>query len=370
MHPAAPKRRRAARERRAVKQSVLFAYMPEGKIPAASMGVTTALSFGDTESEFQSALRGTAVTDSSMFGRIAVTGRDRVDLLHRLSTNSLSGLSEGGVVSTVFVSDKGRTIDRVIVAAREDSLLLITSPGAELFLTHWIEKYTITEDITFDTVTDDTAMVSLIGSQVVSKFISLLPPDTVAGGCTTIRRGETEMFAVYTTEKGIPIAHIMTGREGAAHLAEETTAIPGARWIGASAYEGFRIFRGIPARPGEINDAYNPLECGLRESISFTKGCYIGQEVIARLDTYGKLRRSLAAVRTGELLHGVPLKLLKNGAEAGMLTSLTGSAFGGAYLGLAVLRNDMGAPGDELEADADGRRVPVTVTSFPPGQPG
>jgi tRNA-modifying protein YgfZ len=356
---------------REMKQSVLFQYMPEGKVPESGTDRGTALSFGDTEAEFQAAVRGWAITDHSTLGRIAVTGKDRIDLLHRLSTNSLAGLSEGRVVSTVFVNDKGRTIDRVIVAAREHSLVLITSAGAEPFLSHWIEKYTITEDITFEMITDDTVMVSLLGSEVISKFTAAHGIRLDAGTCTTIRAEGGEFFVIGRVENETPVAHIITGSAGAARLAEEMTSIPGARWIGSGAYQAFRIFSGIPGRPGELNDTFNPLECGLRDSISFTKGCYIGQEVIARLDTYGKVRRRLTGIRTAERVgHSLPVPLLKDGAEAGMLTSMTESPIAGHYMGLAVLRNDMGSSGDTLDTDAGGVRVHVVITSFPHQQPG
>ncbi|HEX7573278.1 MAG TPA: tRNA-modifying protein YgfZ, partial [Bacteroidota bacterium] len=147
------------------------------------------------------------------------------------------------------------------------------------------------------------------------------------------------------------------------YIVEMLDSLPGARWIGRKAYEGFRIDRGIPAAPGELNDAFNPFECGLRDSISFTKGCYIGQEVIARLDTYGKIRRHLTRVASPARLPGpLPLLMLKNGAEAGTLTSMTEIPFGGKYLGLAVVRNDL-APGDTLAAGATGVSVLLAGTS-------
>ena len=324
---------------------------------------TTAVSFGDPEAEFQSARGGMAIADNSMFGRIEVTGSDRLDLLHRLSTNSLTGLPEGGVVSTVFVTDKGRVIDRVIVSARESSILLITSPGAEPILTQWIEKYTITENIRFRTITDDTVMFSLIGPRIISMFFGVL--DVPPGNNTSVslsHRG-TQLVVVHAQDGRSDIANIIADTAGASHIVEMLGSFPGARWIGRQAYEGFRIAGGIPAAPGEINDAYNPFECGLRDSISFTKGCYIGQEVIARLDTYGKIRRHLIRVASMEALRRpVPLTVSRDGAEAGTLTSMTEIPFDGRYLGLAIVRKDL-APGDALAAGPTGVSVIVTGTS-------
>lgn len=324
---------------------------------------TTAPSFGDPEGEFQAALNGMAVADNSMFGRIEVTGIDRLDLFHRLSTNSLVLLPAGGAASTIFVTDKGRVIDRVIVSAMSDSLLLITSPGAEGVLTRWIEKYTITEDIRFKTVTGETIMISLIGSRIISLFSALTGSPVPANTSVSLEQGGAHMFVVRVQDARSDIANIIAGRAAADQIVASLGSLPGARWIGRSAYEGFRIASGIAASPGEINESYNPFECGLRDSISFTKGCYIGQEVIARLDTYAKIRRHLIRVTAAGALPGpVPLPVSMNGAKAGTLTSMTDIPFNGKYLGLAIVRNDV-APGDTLAAGTTGASVVVAGTS-------
>jgi folate-binding protein YgfZ len=331
-----------------MKQSILFDGLPPGKVAGPVMGRTSALSFGDTEAEFRAAREGSAVTDSSMFGRIEVTGRDRLDLLHRLSTNSVAGLKAGSTAATVFVTDKGRVIDRVLVYAREDSLLLVTSPEREELLTTWIDKYTITENIRFRTITGDTAMLSLLGSRMVSTFM------TAAGN----HPGGAEYAVVRGEYPGTEIAHVISPAGDALSLAGIAHSLPRARWIGSLAYDAFRIFSGIPASPGELNDGFNPLECGLRDAVSFTKGCYIGQEVIARLDTYGKTRRHLARVESPVPVPA-PSRLSMDGSDAGMLTSMTELPFSGLHLGLAVIRDDLAAAGQRLQADTNGTFVHV-----------
>jgi folate-binding protein YgfZ len=180
----------------------------------------------------------------------------------------------------------------------------------------------------------------------------------------SLQHGGADLFAVRTTDSGTDITRIIVPKDGAAHLTEIAGSLPGARWIGLTAYEGFRIARGIPACPGEINNAYNPLESGLRDSISFNKGCYIGQEVIARLDTYGKIKRHLARVGSPVPLPGpLPCRLLKNGTEAGNLTSMAEIPFGGRFPGLAILRNDIAAPGEMLDVSASGISILVADTS-------
>ena len=341
-----------------MKQSALWDTLPPDKIPGVFEGWKTAAEFGDPEAEFHAAQGGIAIADQTMFGRIEVTGSDRLDLLHRLSTNSLTLLAPGSNAVTVFVTDKGRVIDSVIVSVRPESLALITSPGAELFLTQWIEKYTITEDIRFRTVTDDTVMVSLIGPRINSMFFSshgTMPPP---GNSVSIPFHGAELYAVCREDSRSRITHLIADNRHAPGLAALVGSLPGARWIGQSACEGFRIDREFPAKPGELSDAFTPLECGLRNAISFTKGCYIGQEVIARLETYGKSRRRIARISSGVPISGtLPVPLLSGGADAGMITSRSEIPFAGRYPALAVVRNELARPGRTLDAGA----IPVTV---------
>jgi tRNA-modifying protein YgfZ len=347
-----------------MKQTALYDSLPPEKIPGVVQGFSTALSFGDPASELRSAVAGEAVTDRSMLGRIEVTGADRLDLLHRLSTNGLAGLRSGETGTTVFVTDKGRVIDHVTVSVREDSLVLITSPGSELFLTHWIGKYTITEDITLKIVTDDTIMVSLVGPRMISTFCDAAGAASGNQGSATLVYGGISVHFVQTPGKDV--AHLITENANAPGLARMVQSLPGARWIGWMAYDGYRILKGTPASPGEINDSHNPLECGLRGSVSFTKGCYIGQEVIARLDTYGKTRRHLVQTTSASALHEpLPVSLVRNGGEAGMLTSMSEIPLDGVYAGLAIIRNESASPGDTLLAGTAAH--PLLVAGTHPG---
>jgi folate-binding Fe-S cluster repair protein YgfZ len=176
-----------------------------------------------------------------MFGRIEVTRNDRLDLLHRLSTNSLTGLPAGGAVSTLFVTDKGRVIDKVIVSPRENSLVLITSPGVEPLLTRWIEEYTITEDIRFRSITDDTVMVSLIGSQIISTFSAMLDSPSGKNTSLSLASGGTNLFVVHSQDSRSHVEHIIAEGASALRLVEILGSLSGARWIGRRACEGFRI---------------------------------------------------------------------------------------------------------------------------------
>jgi len=352
-----------------MKQSALYdLHVAEGATLVEAHGWGVPRSYGDVDAEFEAAMHRTAFTDLSAFGRIEVTGNDRLDLLHRLSTNDLSHAAPGGVTSTLFVTDRGRIIDRVVVIVREGSLILVTSPGAEASLISWIENYTITEDIKLSMVTEQTTMICLMGPEMNSLIVTLtghLPAinsweEQLVGGVpvvVAIRQENCGMIAFLIVEKGdVPSVW--------RRLTRLTESGGGGLRIGSAAYEAYRIALGIPARGGELTEEFNPYDAGLRGEISFTKGCYIGQEVVARLDTYQKTRRRL----TGLLFDGGPpvppgQPLMRGDRREGILTSVAPMPVNHRYLALGVVTDAGISPGDTLTAGSSGQGA--RVTNFP-----
>jgi folate-binding protein YgfZ len=114
--------------------------------------------------------------------------------------------------------------------------------------------------------------------------------------------------------------------------------ILGLRLAGEAEWETFRICRGIPAVPAELNRNHTPLESDVGALVSSTKGCYVGQEVIARLDAYEKVQRKLCQMEIQGDPGPVPVVLERGGEEVGVLTSVTRNPGNEAYCGLAYLK--------------------------------
>src|SRR5512140_3774940 len=125
------------------------------------------------DQEFQAATTGAALLDHSLYGRLELSGADGLDLLHRLSTNDLLTMRPGQVVPTVLTTDKGRVVDYVKVAKRSPAPLLVVSPNNEEVVTHWIDRYCITEDVHLHCITNDTSMFTFMGprSQAVASAL-------------------------------------------------------------------------------------------------------------------------------------------------------------------------------------------------------
>ena len=316
----------------------------------------------DAAAELQAALTGAALHDASYRGCLRAVGADALDLLNRLSTNKVDRLPPGHWAPTTLTTDRGRIVDvlRVLHTA-EAGALLLTSPGRQPAVIEWLDKYTIMEDLEVRDVSGETAQLLLTGPAAAQ--LLELPPDApgVADGSPPAP-GMTQPF--YTGEAlGSPallLPHPVGELPGWLLLccAEEAGAFRqaalgrGAVALGDAAWEALRVRQGLPAFGSELGEPFNPLETGLIGAIDFTKGCYIGQEVIARLDSYHKVQRYLARLRFSADAEAVPgAALLADGATAGSITSvaeLPGGPTDTDRYGLGFVRTAHAAPGATL----------------------
>ena len=303
----------------------------------------------NTAAAYRAATAGAAVYESGA-GRLKLTGADARDLLNRLSTNLVDPNAPAGeVTATVLTSDRGRIVDLVYVAHCGDHQLLLTGAGQQDNVTAFLDKYTIMEDIEVEDITGSTALLALTGpaaGAIVSAAAGGLADD---GARVIALPGNPEGEGA----DGPPRYRILApAASGGAALGRLRAA--GAVAISAAAAETLRIARGRPQYGAEMGDAYNPLEAGLIGAIDFHKGCYIGQEVIARLDTYRKVQKYLVALRfdagAGVVADLVGARLLDGAGKAmGLVTSAAvlppdedgdggAAGGGGAVIGLGYVR--------------------------------
>ena len=323
----------------------------------------------DVTAEIEAATLRYAYLHRPSVGRIIVTGNDRLDLLHRLSTNDLLSRKVGDVVGTVFTTDKGRIIDYSQVAIQQSSLLLLVSAEHEKQLSSWIDKYTIMDDVHVQSVTDSTAMFTVIGpesTQFVHSAMGVVPSQN-SHVEVTMEFGKVVVLA--RTEHQTEIIDIVVDAANAAKLEQllRLTAGETGRTMSHDAYEVFRISRGIVEADSELNESYNPFDVGLLDAVSFTKGCYIGQEVIARIDTYQKAHRCLFGIISDSERGWAPpsAKVIAHGAEAGVVTSSSRGSVGGKRVMLAVLKKDLVHADDYISIAYDNVSLDATIGSLP-----
>jgi folate-binding protein YgfZ len=285
------------------------------------------------------------LSDFQQPGRLWVRGKDGLDLLHRLSTNDLRRASDGYVVPTVFTTPKGRIIDFVFVSCVEGGCLLLTSPGAETDVRNWIEGYTISEEVAPEAVTDRTQAVSIHGYHAADILSSALNGTDVGRDKISIIRDRN--LTIVPVHWNLFMSFVIIGPKDSLGSFIPRMLEMGTRQASADETEWLRIIRRMPGRPNELSQDHTPYDAGLDAALSGTKGCYIGQEVIARLATYGKAKKTLAVLESshGAIEQGKAV-IGPDGNAVGYVTSSSSANINGRFVALAVV--------DRSAAESDG----------------
>ena len=344
------------------------------KIPGAAGTVLapwrhgeTPPSYGDPVAEYRSLTNGVAIYDASHLGRIKAVGADFLDLLNRLSTNKVDNLAPGQGAPTVLTSDKGRIIDLVYTFNLGPYVLLLTGAGAESKVMQWMDKYTIMEDSVLEDVTRSTALITVAGPEARS-FLETLTGVNLESlrnyGSLEATVGSTKVMLIRMGADPPLSFQLVTSVSGAEATWKMLTGL-GAVPVGTMAWKALRIKTGVPVYGREMDESYNPLEAGLIGAIDFDKGCYIGQEVIARLDTYDKVQKVLVSLKPS---YDAPIKegesLTYDGKPVGVITSLARIPGNEELVSLGYVRMKAAATGNRLGVDGSSE-ASVEVTGIP-----
>jgi folate-binding protein YgfZ len=301
--------------------------------------------------------------------RLVMTGADCKDLLHRLTTNDVHALAPGRGCRTLLLERSGRLVDSLQVADRGGDLILRGTGVRASAVREAIDRFTILEDARLEDATDATREIFVAGPQAASAVehatgapASTLPPYGCAGGTGDAR----EATVLRVQDHGEPAFAIVAPHALAERIAGRLAPAPRAdeAWLHA-----LRVFAGVPAWGAEIDERTIPLEARLVDAISFTKGCYVGQEVIARLHHQKRVKRSLVRI---SIAGSAPLdsaaQIEQDARSVGRITSSALS--GGRCVALGFVDAAWDAPGTKLDVVAGGtRRSAEVLTLHPEGDP-
>jgi len=318
------------------------------------------------EEELDSLYNGVALRNISHQGIIELKGNDALDLVHRIGTNDVKELPKEGVKKTIFTSEKGRFIGLSTLMNFDNYQLLVCDRPSKLKIMSWIRKYVISDDVEVNDANTKYNLLELCGPQ--SESFATLVCGNVANDMepNTFRIMHTENILFFLIKlpcdrcknKFWFLADFENSKRLIVYM-KEYKSVFNFNMIGEEAYNTYRIEQGIPIAPNEINDDYNPLEAGLIDLIDFNKGCYIGQEVIARLDTYDKVQRKLVGVKFSDQLelNNGQFILEDNGIEVGKVTSFTVSPKLKSSIGLAYIRSTHSTPGTHLTLKLSNNKI-------------
>lgn len=279
---------------------------------------------------------------------IKFSGKDRLDLLNRLSTNDIKELPPYKGKKTILTTDKGRIVDILTLYPFQDFIFSSCSFNNSESVTKHLDKYTIMEDFKAINMAVSHRSIMFFGGGCEEFCKELFEIDLrnlsdndfsifrIEGKDTIIARNDDAFggfVLVYSAEDSEVIeAYLSSSDVDQKFKAEE---------INEETFEELRIVNGVPRLGNEMGELSNPLECNLTSYISFTKGCYIGQEVIARLDTYDKVSKHMTGITADENLSGLSplsdLRIMLDNKECGIVTSAAESVKYG-HVGLGFVK--------------------------------
>lgn len=297
------------------------------------------------------------VVDRSDLGMLKFTGKSRLDLINRMSTQNVLNLRPGEGAATVLTSDIGRIIDRLILYADKESIYCVTGEGHSADVATYLRRFVFfMDDFQIEDLSASTAVLAIYGSKAGQLLSTLF--DEVDIPLHHWRRTDLNGATIYLhrTDSVAGSGYFVTCHEEHRGALEQAVVAAGITSAGEAAFEYLRIESQLPRFGRELTLDYIPLEAGLWADVSFNKGCYTGQEIIARLESRGRLAKRLVHL-TAEQPLVLGAALMAGAKSAGSVTSAAQGPQGVqalAYVKTAILEEN-----EPLSAG----QIAVSVTS-------
>ncbi len=289
-------------------------------------------------------------------GMLHLTGSTRLDLINRMSTQAVLGLQSGQGAATVLTTDIGRIIDRIILYATGDSAYVLTGDGhADPLARYFMRNIFFNDDTQVRDDSATTAVFGVYGPRAADLLAAAGFPETdvplhhwrqaTIGGATAY---------LHRTDPIAGNGYFVTGNTPDREAIRAALLTAGLTPIDEAAYDYLRIEAGRPRFGRELTLDYIPLEADLWADVSFSKGCYIGQEIIARMESRGKLAKRLVRLRPGAPL-AAGVEITAGGRSVGAITSAADGPGGTVALGYVKTS----ALADRVTLTAEGAELTV-----------
>jgi folate-binding protein YgfZ len=342
-----------------------------GAVFAEVNGQEAVAHYGDWLAEYAALREGAGILDLSFRGRLCALGADAQRFLNGQVTNNVKDLQIGDGCYAALVSAKGKLQSDLNIYRLENEMLLDFEPGQSASVTQRLEQFVIAEDVQVVDAAPDYGLWSVQGpkaSEVVGNLWThfIVPPKAMSA--TKVE--EAALGEIYVTQ---PSRLRSQGLDlflptAAMNDAGERLLARGGRLCGWQALETARIEDGVPRFGADMDDTNLAPEALDTRAISYAKGCYIGQEVIARIRTYGQVAKALRGLRLGGKGKEAPpkgTKLFLGEKEMGSITSAVWSPRLQAIIALGFVRREANQTGTELEALTPGGKIPAHIVDVP-----
>jgi folate-binding protein YgfZ len=328
-------------------------------------GVQRVESYGPAAEGSQLARAGAGLVDLGHRARLVVSGPDRVSWLQGMLTNDINGLAVGQGCLAVAVTNKGKLVADLRVFQRGEVVWLELAPERAAPLLEHLNRHLIMEECAIEDRSDESALIGVHGPRAAQILRTLAPdlPDLSEHAQVELELGVARAVAIGSRELGLAGFDLWLSPNRAPALWEALRGM-GAAPIGVDACEVLRIEAGRPHFGAELDEDTLPLEAGLENTINYQKGCYVGQEVLARVTYRGHVNRKLAGLWLSGEAPAAPSEALSHeGKPAGEVRSSVRSPHFGRPIALAYVRRELAVEGTKLTL-ADGREASVTALPF------
>jgi folate-binding protein YgfZ len=330
--------------------------------------------YGDPLAEYHCALEKAAVFDVSNRSKIEVAGPEAGSFLQNLSTNDIAGLPIGAGCETFFTTMQAKVVAHalayhLLMSDNREAFWLDAAPGlAEKILKH-LDHYLISEQVELADHTREFAQIYLAGPQakaILERAIEDEVPDLAEHQHMIRTFGANSTCHIRRYDAlGVPGYEIISIRQRAT-IVWGVLLWAGAAQAGLQAYEWLRVEAGTPVYGKDVDETNLALEVGRTpQTISYSKGCFLGQEPLVRIRDLGHVNRTLTGLKYGGGPVSRGAKLFRDGKEVGYITSSVVSPRLGTAIGLAYVRRGHQDPDTTLEIEADGVRRPAEVVGVP-----
>ncbi len=313
---------------------------------------------------------GAGMIDLSSRGRLRVSGSEAVMFLNGLITNDMKTLSVNSWMPAVFPNVQGRLLAAVRIIHRADGFLIDTENATLEIITKLLERFTMAGDFRVKNLTSEAAMLSVQGRNSGEVIRQVLGEEGAGVGRQIVVTSQFEndskvniIRATHTAEDGFDL---FVDADKAEALRGSLTQA-GVQKVSPDTLEVLRIEAGIPRYGIDMDETNVVTETNLDDAVSFTKGCYIGQEIIARIKYRGHVAKKLTGLVFEdeiELAGGAKI-LSSDDKEVGRVTSLAFSPRLKRNIALGYVKYDYLAPGTQVKLALSEKEYPGTVADLP-----
>ncbi len=337
------------------------------KLGAQLESGTIPLQFTNSNDEYWTVRNAAGFADISHLGLLTITGKDRIPFLNGLLTNDISKLTERGGIHSVLLNTKARVLADLYLYEGGDHMLADTGESTAAKVKDILDRFIITEVVQLHDSGDDQVHITVQGpksTRALKEIIGLDVQDLKPLQHRTLgpsriiardRTGQTGYDIILPLDESEAVwqAFLLKGGE------------LGVRPVGLKALDILRLEAGQPKYGVDVDENTIVLEAGYKDAISFTKGCYMGQEVVARVTHIGRVNKQLVKIEVGA--KDVPAsrsKLSSDDRDAGFLTSAAFSPGLGKVVGLAYVNRDFAKEGTRLSLESGSTPLQAVVVKI------